>query len=132
MIRVTLADGTAELIEREIEPRRPGETLYDFMLRSAHETSLEARALRALLDAHVASLGAERASVDRRRRAMLVGQSLIAGLVASVLIRPDTVGDACIVAMPVAILTLGASLLLSFFMPALDRGFVRMARRWRR
>ncbi len=56
MIRVTLADGTAELIEREIEPRRPGETLYDFMLRSAHETSLEARALRALLDAHVASL----------------------------------------------------------------------------
>jgi hypothetical protein len=132
MIRVTLADGTAELIEREIEPRRPGETLYDFMLRSAHETTLEARALRALLDAHVASLGAERASVVRRQRAMLVGQSLIAGVVASVLIRPDTIGDACIIAMPVAVLTMGASLVLSFFIPVLDQGFTRMMRRWRR
>lgn len=132
MIRVTLADGTAELIEREIEPRRAGETLYDFMLRSAHETSLEARALRALLDAHVASLSAERASVVRRRRAMLVGESLIAGMVASVLIRPDTFGDACIIAMPVTALTMGASLALSFFMPALDKGFIRMVRRWRR
>ncbi|WP_197057773.1 hypothetical protein [Sphingomonas sp. Ant H11] len=63
---------------------------------------------------------------------MLVGQSFISGLVASVLIRPDTVGDAWIIAMPVAVLTLGASLVLSFFMPALDKGVVRMARWWRR
>jgi hypothetical protein len=132
MIRVTLADGSVEILDRQTEPRRPDETLYDFMLRSAHETGLEARALRSLLDAHVASVVAERTAVARRRRLMLIGQSVIAGTVASLLIRPDTIGDACIIALPDGILTMVASLVLSHFMPRLDHGLVRVAQWWRR
>lgn len=132
MIRVTLANGASELLEREIEPRRPDETLYDFMLRSAHETTLEARALRALLDAHIAGLAAERAMAVRQRRVLLLGQSLIGGMVASLLIRPDTIGDFWLFALPVAVLTMGASLVLAHFLPGLDRGVARIMRRWRR
>lgn len=132
MIRVTLANGASELLERENEPRRPDETLYDFMLRSAHETALEARALRALLDAHMASLAAERAAALRQRRMLLVGQGLIAGMVASLLIRPDTIGDFWLLALPVAVLTISASLVLAHLLPGLDRGFARVTRRLRR
>lgn len=132
MIRVTLANGTSELLDREIEPRRPGETLYDFMLRSAHEATLEVRALRALLDAHIAGLKAERAAVARQRRMLLSGQSVVAGVVAAALFRPDTLGDGLIMVLPVAVFSAAAGLVLVRVAPWLDRGLVNLMRWGRR
>ena len=131
MIRVTLAEGAADRLDREIEARRSGETFYDFMVRSGHETALDAKALRALVEAHKANLVAERAAVVRQRRWMVTGQGLMAGAIACLMSRPDTLGDALILAMPVAILTLGAGLVLSRLAPGLDQRLVRAARRWR-
>jgi hypothetical protein len=131
MIRVTLANGTSELLEREIEPRRPDETLYDFMLRSAHEATLEARALRALLDAHMTGLRAERAAVMRQRRTLLLGQSIVAGVIAAALFRPDTLGDGCIMVLPVAVFTTAAGLALARIAPWLDQRLMRAVRWWR-
>ncbi len=131
MIRVTLANGSSELLEREIAPRRPDETLYDFTLRSAREMTLETRALRALLDGHMANLAAERSATRRQQRLMLVGQSVIGALIATLLIRPDTIGDACIIALPAAVLTTGSSLLFLRAVPGLDLGLVRACRWWR-
>ncbi len=132
MIRVTLADGASEYLGREIEPRRAHETLYDFMLRATHETTLDVRALRALLDGHVKALANERASVLRQRRMLLVGQSIISALICVALVRPDTLEDALILGAPVAIMTAGAGLMLARSTRSFDRLFVRLTRRWRR
>ena len=130
MIRVTLADGASEYLEREIKPRRADETLYDFMLRAAHETTLEARTLRALLDAHATALASERASVVRQRRMLLVGQSIIAASISVALVRPDTLRDALTLGLPIAVTTAFSGLLFARRTKGLDRLLVRLTRRW--
>lgn len=132
MIRVPLVDGASEYPEREIEPRRPHESLYDFMRRAAHETTLEVLALRARLDAHATALASERASVVRQKRMLFLGQSVIAAFTCVALERPDTLGDALVLGLPVAVITASVGLILAHSTESLDRLLVRLTRRWRR
>jgi hypothetical protein len=130
MIRVSLAHANVEHLEHEIEPRRPHETLYDFTVRAMHETTLEVRALRALLDAHALALSAERAAVARQTTLLLVGQSIVAGAGAAVVYGPETLSQGCVVTLLVALITGFAGELLHGFATSLDRLHARLTRWW--
>jgi len=117
MISVSFArDGDHPLVPA-CDPRRPGETLYDYLVRSRHEMGVQVRMLEALSDAQARLFASERA---RWRRALLLLAIGEAGFAAASYAALDHYGLAGTMPAPLVAATIGTcalsgtALLMSF------------------
>lgn len=75
MISVSLAQGGDGRLIPACDPRRPGETLYDYLVRSRHKMGVQVRMLEAHSDAQAELFASEQARWRRRAILLAIGEA---------------------------------------------------------
>jgi len=109
MISVSLArDGDGRPFPA-CDPRRPDETLYDYLVRSRHEMGVQIRMLEAHSDAQAELFASEQTRWRRTMAMLAIGE---AGFAAAAYVGLDRSGLAGSIAAPLIATGIGASVLL--------------------
>ena len=115
MISVSLAPGSNDRPRPVMEPRRQGESLYDYLVRSRHEMGVQIELLEALSEARVDLLQTERRQSRRRLHLLIVSEAICAaaaylGLAHCAIVARD---GAVIIAGIISLAALGGGLFIA-------------------